>query len=82
MRGVPMTGPALVVGDTLVMGDGRELLISKLIPADGGDAIALGRREIFSGSWSMTVEGDEQVCVFPRHGVLYQPAEQDEQVAS
>lgn len=77
-----MSGPSLVVGDTLVMGDGRELLISKLIPATSGDAIALGRREIVSGSWSMTVEGAEQVCVFPRHGVLYRPAEQDGRVAS
>jgi hypothetical protein len=70
-----MTGPALVVGDTLVMDDGRELLISKLNPASGGDAIALGRREVFSGSWSMTVEGEEQVSVYPRHGVLYRPAQ-------
>lgn len=71
-----MTGPALVVGDTLVMDDGRELLISKLVPATGGDAIALGAREVFSGSWSVTLEGGDTVNVFPRHGVLYRPAGQ------
>jgi hypothetical protein len=77
VKGIPMSGPALVVGDTLVMGDGRELLISKLVPATGGEAIALGAREVFSGSWSMTLEGDDKVNVFPRYGVLYRPAEQD-----
>jgi hypothetical protein len=78
VKGIPMIGPALVVGDTLVMPDGRELLISKLNPATGGEAIAAGAREVFSGSWSMTVEHGEQVCVVPRHGVLYRPAEQAE----
>ena len=73
MKGIPMTGPALVVGDTLVMPDGRELLISKLVPATGGEAIKYGAREIFSGSWSITVEGDEPVHVYPRHGVRVRP---------
>ncbi|MEU4224379.1 hypothetical protein AB0F17_08800 [Nonomuraea sp. NPDC026600] len=66
-----MIGPALVVGDTIVMPDGRELLISKLVPATGGEAIAYGAREVFSGSWSMTVERGEEVPVFPRYGVRY-----------
>ncbi|MEU7831301.1 hypothetical protein [Nonomuraea sp. NPDC049129] len=78
MKGIAMIGPALVVGDTLLMPDGRELLISKLNPATGGEAIAAGAREVFSGSWSMTVERGEKVCVFPRHGVLYRSVEQAE----
>ncbi|MFD1546917.1 hypothetical protein [Nonomuraea guangzhouensis] len=71
-----MSGPALVVGDTLVMPDGRELLISKLVPADGGQAIACGAREVFSGSWSMTLERDDKVNVYPRHGVRNLPTQQ------
>lgn len=71
-----MSGPALVVGDTLVMDDGRELLISRLNPATGGEAIAYGAREVFSGSWSMTVERGEEVNVFPRYGVRYLSTQQ------
>ena len=71
-----MSGPALVVGDTLLMPDGRELLISKLNPATGGEAIAAGAREVFSGSWSTTLERGDKVNVFPRYGVRYLAAEQ------
>lgn len=77
-----MIGPALVVGDTLLMPDGRELVITKLLPATGGEAIALGRREVFSLSWSMTLERGDEVNVFPRHGVLYRPTEQAAQVSA
>lgn len=69
-----MTGPALVVGDTLVMADGRELTITRLVPATGGEAIARGEREVFSLSWSMTLGRGDRVNVLPRHGVLYRPA--------
>ena len=77
-----MSGPALVVGDTLVMPDGRELLISKLVPATGGEAIAAGAREVFSGSWSMTLGRDDKVTVFPRYGVRYQSIEQATEVSA
>jgi hypothetical protein len=76
VKGIPMSGPALVVGDTLIAPDGRELLISRLNPANGGDAIAAGCREVFSGSWSITLERGEEVNVFPRYGVRYRSTEQ------
>lgn len=76
VKGIPMSGPALVVGDTLIAPDGRELLISRLVPATGGEAIAYGAREVFSGSWSITLERGEEVNVYPRWGVLVRPVEQ------
>ena len=71
-----MPGPALVVGDTLVMPDGRELLITKLIPATGDEAIAYGARQVFSGSSSITLEPGDEVNVFPRYGVRYLSTQQ------
>ncbi|TDD54534.1 hypothetical protein E1286_04915 [Nonomuraea terrae] len=73
MKGIPMTGPSLVVGDTLVLDD-RELVITKLVPATAADAIRAGAREVFSLGWSITLEGRDTVNVFPRHGAFVEQA--------
>lgn len=54
------------LGDTLLLPDGRHLGVTGLIPAHADDAVAYGARQVFSGSWSMTLEPGDVVTVQPR----------------
>lgn len=53
------------LGDTLLLDD-RHLGVTGLIPSQADDAVAYGARQVFSGSWSMTLEPGDVVTVQPR----------------
>ncbi|MFI6594900.1 hypothetical protein ACIBHX_01560 [Nonomuraea sp. NPDC050536] len=77
----PEVAADLMVGD-LLLDDGRELLITKLIPATAEEALAAGKREVQSLMWWRTYDATEPVKAAPGRLRLARIAEQDGQVSA
>ncbi len=64
------TAADLERGDVLT-DDGRDLVVTALIPATREEALVYGAREVQSGSWSRTYDAAERVTAAPGRARLH-----------
>lgn len=55
-----MKAHELRVGDVLRLPD-REVIVTSLVPKDGEEALRIGARSVFSGTWWHTYDADDEV---------------------